>query len=55
MHGVELAAGISTTANVSISGLADLANVTISGVTTFAGAIAANGNFDVDGLQNSMT
>ena len=44
------AAGISTTANVSISGLADLANVTISGVTTFTGAIAANGNFDVDGL-----
>ena len=44
------AAGISTTANVSISGLTDLANVTVSGVTTFTGAIAANGNFDVDGL-----
>lgn len=44
------AAGISTTANVSISGLSGLANVTVSGVTTFTGSIDANGDLDVDGL-----
>jgi hypothetical protein len=44
------AAGISTTANVSISGLSDLANVTVSGVSTFTGSIDANGDLDVDGL-----
>ncbi len=42
------AAGISTTANVSISGLTELANASISGISTFSGGVDFTGGVQID-------
>lgn len=46
------AAGISTTANVSVSGLTELANASISGVSTFSGGVDFTGGVQIDSDLN---